>query len=1403
MKHRLPTFIFTLAAAFALSTECAANDGFDWTGEDGAVTVPDGTTAIVSNCDLVAIASLTNITCEGTTSRILFHNTEPFTLNAEITGPGGKEGDPAVIEMTADTGKITFAKTVYFKEGRKIVLGNADILGLFGANRSNVYGSINALAGCTVDFKEGSQLQREYINRLYGSGTFKFACKIPTTASAEYISLENATVVFNADNLFNAKYVSTSSAATFDLNGHSQSVGHIAGGTPVVTVKSAEPATLTLNGTTASSLNLALKGAASLVYANTAKMTVSAGESLTTGSLDVNSGTVELKGTASFKSGTINVTGGTLQLSTASATGAGVDIVVTGTGVLNVQSVTCTMRSLTILGNPIDLSEEVSIASLAALYPDNVAGSGFVRAPFVRYISPTGDDAADGKTEATAFKTLSKAVAVSCNPGDTVVALPGVYQDDVMTGASGEGYSRVVVPAGVTLKSRDGAASTTILGKKATSPVSGYEQSGTDSARCVTLKTGARLRGFTLTGGYATTDGTTHCNSSGVLAAGDDCYIVDCVITNCYSPSNFTCHNGKYLRCVVQNCRTKLTYACGVRDAYAYGSVFMGFTNNGYMDTAKAVVNCTFYSGTFAALRGTTASAEVRNSIFVSSVDPSGNAVTYRNCVFTRTPTVGTLKDCVVTNSDAIALNTDAWTIGAESVARGIADSSAYRDALLTAGFTDDEIDRDADVNGVPRVMAGVLDAGASQYDRRGEFSLALAIDGQTAVSWADPDVAPAERGLCIPDGQCVELDWSMPPLESTTFQFAAELADGASLAVYTNGALLATVVESGKVNFTGREGVSLRLVATGLVTVGDFRNAAKADIGATLGGIAVEGASVGVNYVDGAPLTFTVRRVYDSYDQYSTGFLSNGVAYAWADFPDGFTCTVSDLDSSVVFTAVYTEPGSLTEWYVDPVKGRDAANFGRTADNPFKTLKAAAERATSGHTIHAAAGTYAEGVMGSTSTSTSGTKGLCRVVVPEGVALVADDGAENTFIVGAKAEPAEARLALDGCGTNSVRGAYLKNNASLRGFTVTGGYGMCYVNGKGETDGVYGGGILCVDNQGGANLSTVGRVFDCVITNNYAWGGAGAHCGAYVRCKFLYNRSQLGYRVGLTGVPGCAINCYFRGQSSPQTVQGHVTDINWAVNCTFDGTIPGVRTAGYDTICYNCIFKANPSMSFVGNSYGFWNCRAAQLPTAEKANTAWGLDGCGNEVVAAEELELDPETCAPAAKGLSTVDSAAAWDIYADNVASVISEAEYALDLNGRARVLNGALDIGAAEYDWLGDYCNDLGSRRWLNVAAASANVVETDAKAVRLAGGSSVTLVFTIQNVNGDPFVSIPFAQSGSGVVTAVLDGEPLVPTGGVFVITATAAKRTLVLSYEGDGYVDLAKMRRMAGLLVIYK
>lgn len=55
----------------------------------------------------------------------------------------------------------------------------------------------------------------------------------------------------------------------------------------------------------------------------------------------------------------------------------------------------------------------------------------------LRYVSPDGDDGADGRTPKTAWKTLAKA-AGSAQPSETVYVLPGVYAESVTLSANGQ-----------------------------------------------------------------------------------------------------------------------------------------------------------------------------------------------------------------------------------------------------------------------------------------------------------------------------------------------------------------------------------------------------------------------------------------------------------------------------------------------------------------------------------------------------------------------------------------------------------------------------------------------------------------------------------------------------------------------------------------------------------------------------------------------------------------------------------------------------------------------------------------------------------------------------------------------------------------------------------------------------
>ena len=101
---------------------------------------------------------------------------------------------------------------------------------------------------------------------------------------------------------------------------------------------------------------------------------------------------------------------------------------------------------------------------------------------------------------------------------------------------------------------------------------------------------------------------------------------------------------------------------------------------------------------------------------------------------------------------------------------------------------------------------------------------------------------------------------------------------------------------------------------------------------------------------------------------------------------------TVTGLAIANSLAPIYEE--NQKDWYVnpDPAKGDDA-NPGYHPDCPKRTLVAVMARAKSGSVVHAAKGVYNEGeVDGNTKN---------RVVIPNGVGLVSDEGAEETVIEG------------------------------------------------------------------------------------------------------------------------------------------------------------------------------------------------------------------------------------------------------------------------------------------------------------------------------------------------------------------------------------------------------------------
>lgn len=127
-----------------------------------------------------------------------------------------------------------------------------------------------------------------------------------------------------------------------DLNGYDQTLAALSGNSywnanqQALTITSAEPATLTLNGTTSRSVAVKCIDQASLTYAGTATQTVGCATSTSTGALTVNSGAVSLERNAKWTKGDVVLNGGELIVQANAATNtfgtgsARANLVVTG-----------------------------------------------------------------------------------------------------------------------------------------------------------------------------------------------------------------------------------------------------------------------------------------------------------------------------------------------------------------------------------------------------------------------------------------------------------------------------------------------------------------------------------------------------------------------------------------------------------------------------------------------------------------------------------------------------------------------------------------------------------------------------------------------------------------------------------------------------------------------------------------------------------------------------------------------------------------------------------------------------------------------------------------------------------------------------------------------------------------
>ena len=223
--------------------------------------------------------------------------------------------------------------------------------------------------------------------------------------------------------------------------------------------------------------------------------------------------------------------------------------------------------------------------------------------PGERFVSPTGDDAADGKSWATAKATLQGGVDACPWPGMTVWVTNGVYATGGRA-AYGIMTNRVTIGAAIAVRSVNGPSVTHIVG----SPAPGSTNPGPGAVRCAWIAAGATLQGFTLTNGSTLATGDENHERSG---GGAFCQSPEAIVSNCI---------------VAGNCAH--THGGGIQWGRAEASTIRGnraATGAGVWD--NVAINCFLYGNTASTNGGAASGNTMTNCTVVGNDAPSAGGI--------------------------------------------------------------------------------------------------------------------------------------------------------------------------------------------------------------------------------------------------------------------------------------------------------------------------------------------------------------------------------------------------------------------------------------------------------------------------------------------------------------------------------------------------------------------------------------------------------------------------------------------------------------------------------------------------------------------------------------------------------------------------------------------------------
>lgn len=408
------------------------------------------------------------------------------------------------------------------------------------------------------------------------------------------------------------------------------------------------------------------------------------------------------------------------------------------------------------------------------------------------YVSLTGDDAADGLTEATARQTPAKAFELTEGGGDTVIALPGVYNVGgechtavVVSGSPTPTIpSRVRVPDGVRFASRDGAAATTIEGE--------------EGVRGVFLEEDATIAGFTIAHAQVRVDGTSSnttddFSGGGVLGRGHDrAFVEDCVINCCTGISGCVAAYVTLNRCQCLSCDCFVNSANGVYRCSAFNSFFDDLGCNTGIRAFHEIVNCTLgsrngnagsRSNNYAIRAPYNAnSSRIINVLVLQKTTSLEHALgcEARNLVFPSNATFSGLPDGALETFDLTKTVREL-----QELYDGETGRAQSLEAVGVDGGAATELAGATDLAGANRVQNGAIDIGCYEADWKGAYALALGKN--VTVTSASAGVRSEGGMLSVPAGETLALTWT-PGKVTGSAVLNYVLSEGASLIVTVNG---------------------------------------------------------------------------------------------------------------------------------------------------------------------------------------------------------------------------------------------------------------------------------------------------------------------------------------------------------------------------------------------------------------------------------------------------------------------------------------------------------------------------------------------------------------------------------------------------------------------------------------